>query len=128
VTYHIFYFIILLIDGKYKGIYGGIHSTKNINDNYLGSGTFLKKLQKEYGEKNFIKFDKFFFESREELIQYEKKIINKKWISSPYSINKVIGGNSSINIKNIPYTAEQRIEILEKKLEKELKIYNSDLD
>ena len=127
-TYHIFYFIVLLVDGKYKGIYGGIHSTNNLNDNYSGSGTFLKKLKKEYGEENFIKFDKFFFESRKELIECEKKIINKKWISSPYSINKTIGGNCSINNKNIPYTTEQRIEILEKKLEKELKMYNSDLD
>ncbi len=127
-TYHIFYFIVLLVDGKYRGIYGGIHSTNNLNDNYLGSGTFLKKLKKEYGEENFIKFNIKFFNTREEAITYEKKIINKNWIKSEYSINKTIGGNSSVNNKNIPYTAEQRIEILEKKLEKELKMYNSDLD
>lgn len=34
-------------------IYIGVHSTKNINDGYLGSGTALKKAVKKYGKQNF---------------------------------------------------------------------------
>ena len=127
-TYHFFYFIILLVDGKYKGIYGGIHSTKNLNDNYLGGGVYIKEIKKKYGDKSLIRFDMKFFDSREAAIQYEKKIINKDWIKNEYSINKIVGGRGSINKKNIPYTREQQIMLLEKKLKKELKIYNSDLD
>lgn len=126
--YHIFYFLILIVDNKYKGIYGGIHSTNNINDNYLGSSNIIKELKKKYGNKNFIKFNIKFFQSREQALQYEKKIINKEWIKNQYTLNKIIGGKGSINFNNQQYTAEQKIEILEKKLQKELKIYNSDLD
>ena len=75
--YHIFYFLILIIDNKYKGIYAGIHSTNNIDDNYLGSGVYIKELKKIYGYKNFIKFNIKFFENRQQALQYEKKIINK---------------------------------------------------
>ena len=126
--HHIFYFLILIIDSKYKGIYAGIHSTNNIDDNYLGSGAHISELKKIYGYKNFIKFNIKFFENRQQALEYEKKIVNKEWIKSEYTLNKVIGGKGSINNNNEKYTPEQKIEILEKNLQKALKIYNSNLD
>jgi hypothetical protein len=116
------------MDNKYKGIYAGIHSTNNIDDNYLGSGIHIKQLKKTYGYKNFIKFNIKFFENRQQALEYEKKIVNKEWIKSEYTLNKVIGGKGSINNNNQQYTPQQKIEILEKNLQKALKIYNSNLD
>lgn len=126
--YHIFYFLILIMDGKYKGIYGGIHSTNNIDDNYLGSGAHISQFKKMYGRENFIKFNMKFFENREEAFEYEKKLINKEWIKSEYTLNKIISRKGSINSNNKPHTPEQKINFLEKKLEKALKIYNCNLD
>ena len=128
IKYHIFYFLILILNGKYRGIYGGIHSTDNIDDNYLGSGTYISQFKKMHGYENFIKFNIKFFESREEAFEYEKKIINKEWVKNEYTLNKITGGRGSINSNNKPHTPEQKIKILEKKLEKALKIYNSNLD
>lgn len=126
--YHIFYFLILILNNKYKGIYGGIHSTNNIDDNYSGSGKHINKIKKTYGCENFIKFNIKFFKNRMEAIEYEKKIINKEWIKNKYTLNKITGGRGSLNNNNKPHTPEQKIKILQKKLKKALKIYNCNLD
>ena len=51
------------INGKW---YIGYHSTKDVNDDYLGSGRDLKKAIKKYGIKNFSKEILFVFNSAEE--------------------------------------------------------------
>ena len=51
--------------------YIGIHSTNNLNDNYMGSGTLLKRDYKIYGRDNFTKEIIKFFDNRSDLIKYE---------------------------------------------------------
>ena len=47
-----FYKITNKINRKY---YFGVHSTEDINDGYMGSGTVLAKAYKKYGIQNFEK-------------------------------------------------------------------------
>ena len=50
--HHLVYKIINGFNGMY---YYGIHSTNNINDDYMGSGRLLRKAIKEEGIDNFTK-------------------------------------------------------------------------
>jgi hypothetical protein len=101
--YHIFYFIVCVLNDRFKGIYGGIHSTKNIEDSYLGSGVFLKKIQKEYGVDNFFKFNFKFFENREDALEYENGDYEKYQIlqGMQYAFSKFPREGFSFIIKEI---------------------------
>jgi len=70
-THHFLYRTTNLINGKF---YIGIHSTGNISDGYLGSGTYLKRSIKKYGKENFKLEILEFFETRDLLIEAERKI------------------------------------------------------
>lgn len=122
--YHTFYVVAVLLGGKFKGLYCGVHSTENLNDNYLGSGVFLKNLVRTYGKENLVKLNKKFFSTREELVRYEKKVTNKDWYSSQYTLNNKRSGRS-VNENNQRYSVQQKLQNLEKKLKNELKEYNS---
>ena len=49
--------------------YVGIHSTKNLNDGYLGSGIALQKAIRKYGKENFTMIPLAFFDSRNEALE-----------------------------------------------------------
>lgn len=61
-----------LINGK---SYIGQHTTTNLDDGYLGSGTILKKAIEKYGKANFEREILEFADSYEELNNLEKKYI-----------------------------------------------------
>lgn len=87
--YHYFYRIINKNTQEY---YFGIHSTNNLNDNYMGSGTFLKKEYKKWGKDSFIKEILKFFDNREDLIKYEQLIVNENVLQDPLCLNIIRGG------------------------------------
>jgi hypothetical protein len=114
---HYLYQIKNNINGK---IYIGIHSTKNMDDGYYGSGNLISKSIKKYGKHNFTKTILKFCDSREELVNLEREIVNKYFIIREDTYNLCLGG-SSINstwensnktiknkLKNDPIWAEAR--------------------
>ena len=64
--------------------YVGIHSTTNVDDGYLGSGKRLRYSIRKYGKENHIKEILNFFESRESLLEEEKKIVNTDLINDVF--------------------------------------------
>lgn len=80
--------------------YIGIHSTYHINDNYLGSGTLLKKEIKRFGKKYFKKTIIEQFDSREKALQKEKELVCPEYLENKKVYNIIPGGRGNPNIDN----------------------------
>lgn len=92
--YHYLYKITNLRNNKY---YIGIHSTNDLNDEYMGSGVLIKKAIEKYGVDCFKKDIIQFVDSREDLIQLEKNIVNESIVNDEMSYNMVLGGSNFLN-------------------------------
>ena len=92
--YHYLYKIYNKVNNK---IYIGIHSTKNINDNYSGSGLALNKAYEKYGDNNFIKYILQFFNDRTELLSKESELVTEDFIKDNNNYNLCLGGNAPLN-------------------------------
>jgi hypothetical protein len=83
-----------LINGKY---YIGKHKTKNANDDYLGSGKYLKHAIKRYGKENFTKEILYVF-SDEQQMNLTERILVVPDIEVNY--NLCAGGNGGFEYIN----------------------------
>lgn len=89
--YHYFYKITNNLNDHY---YYGIHSTDNLDDGYMGSGTRLRYAYEKYGIENFTKEILKFFETREEAAKYEADIVNEVLIKDENCYNIIHGGET----------------------------------
>lgn len=91
------------INGK---TYFGKHSTNNINDGYMGSGTLLKRAKTKYGKNNFEKIiiisGNF---SLEQINRFEKCIIRVQKFLGKAEYNIAKGGDGG---KTSEWNKEQR--------------------
>jgi hypothetical protein len=87
--YHYFYKTTNNINGKY---YYGMHSTNNLDDGYKGSGVLLREAFNKYGKDNFTTEILKFFDTREELSEYERIFIDDKLIGDDMCYNIGVGG------------------------------------
>lgn len=76
-------------------IYIGVHSTNNINDDYMGSGTLISKAIKKYGKQNFTKTILQYFDTEEEMYEKESEIVNEKFVRLESNYNVMVGGYGS---------------------------------
>ena len=99
--YHYFYKIVNELNNHY---YYGVHSTDNLDDNYKGSGYRLKDAYKKYGLKKFTKYILRFFDTRKELLQYEREIVTYELCNEHNCYNIALGGNGAesllINVRD----------------------------
>lgn len=77
------------INGK---IYIGQHVTKDVNDNYMGSGKMLRRAQKKYGIENFTKEILFIFSTKEEMNLKEAELVTKDFCLREDTYNICPGG------------------------------------
>lgn len=95
------YYIVYQITNKINNkIYIGVHITENINDKYMGSGTNIKKAIKEFGKENFEKIILFNCNSKEEMLEKERELVNEEFIKNNNTYNIVLGGGK-INTDNM---------------------------
>jgi hypothetical protein len=80
--------------------YRGMHQTNNLEDGYLGSGTYLANAIKKYGKENFVKIILEFCESYDHMIEREKEYITDEWIKLENNYNLKTGGHSAGILSN----------------------------
>lgn len=76
------------INGK---TYIGRHSTDNLDDGYLGSGTILKRAIQKWGKDSFVRIVLFDFPTPEEMIAKEIELLTEEFIDSDDNYNIGIG-------------------------------------
>jgi len=69
-----------------------MHSTNNIDDGYLGSGTRLRKSIRKYGKDYHEKEILEFLPDRESLVNREKEIVNEIMLTDKRCMNLMKGG------------------------------------
>jgi group I intron endonuclease len=92
-TYHYIYKIVNIITNKY---YLGMHSTSNLEDEYLGSGKVLKRSLNKYGKANHKLEILEHLENREDLKKREREIITVEILKDPMCMNLAIGGQGGL--------------------------------
>lgn len=75
-------------------IYIGVHITHNIEDNYMGSGTNIKKAIKKFGKENFTKEILADLSNKDEMLDMEAKLVNEDFTKrkDTYNISRGGGG------------------------------------
>ncbi len=90
--YHYVYETKNLINNK---IYVGKHSTNNLDDEYIGSGTLLRRAINKHKKENFQKIILKYFNSKEEALKHEATIVTKEFVNRKDTYNLAIGGMGS---------------------------------
>jgi hypothetical protein len=88
----IFYIIYKTTNLLNNKIYIGQHITSNLDDGYLGSGIAITKAISMHGRKNFKREILYFCESKEELNEKEREIVNEEFVKRRDTYNLVCGG------------------------------------
>lgn len=123
--YNYFYKITNMKNGDF---YYGVHSTNDLNDGYMGSGKKLRMSYKEHGIKNFSKEILKFFDSRKELLEYERMVVNRDMILDPCCYNLCIGGVSDSNPCEFLFVYSRDDVDFKKRLKISRKEYNNNKD
>src|SRR5665213_1567072 len=93
--YYYIYTTTNLINGK---VYHGKHKTNNIDDGYLGSGTYLKRAIKKYGEENFNRVIRIFCRTEDIMNEMEEHLSYvEDWVGDKNCYNIKYGGQGGFD-------------------------------
>ena len=87
------------LNGK---IYIGKHETFNVDDDYFGSGKYLKRAIKKYGLENFTKTILIELQNVEEMNLLEKMVVTPEFCAREDVYNINVGGDGGWQYNNNP--------------------------
>ena len=87
--YYTIYKITNLINGKF---YIGQHITSNLEDDYMGSGLYIKNAIKKYGKENFKREFLFVFDNESDMDKKEKELVTVEFCLRTDTYNICEGG------------------------------------
>lgn len=87
--YYIVYKITNTISERF---YVGDHITHDLNDGYMGSGTYLKRAYAKYGIDNFKKEILFHFDNSIDMYLKEAEIVTEEFLINEKTYNLKVGG------------------------------------
>ncbi len=85
------------INGK---IYIGKHKTDNLQDDYLGSGVYLRKAIEKYGSENFERTILHVYNNEDEMNTKERELVNEEFINRADTYNLNVGGYGGFHFIN----------------------------
>jgi hypothetical protein len=91
------------INGKF---YIGKHQTKNIYDQYYGSGKNIKAAIKKYGKESFSKEILFVFDNEKEMNDKERELITEEFVLRIDTYNMGVGGEGGPHFKGKKHSQE----------------------
>ncbi len=102
-------YTIYKITNKVNGkIYIGKHQTKDLTDNYMGSGKMLRRAQSKYGLENFVREILHVFDTEEEMNAKEAELVTEEFCMQEDTYNICVGGQGGFSYINSIKTYEQR--------------------
>ena len=96
-----YYYLYKITNKKNNYFYIGVHCTNKIRDNYMGSGTAIRKAIKEEGIENFKKEILEYFNNSKELLKREREIVNSEFILRHDTYNIILGGGKLNGLNNV---------------------------
>lgn len=117
--YHFIYKTTNLLSGRY---YIGMHSTDDLNDGYLGSGTYLKRSINKHGKQNHSIEILEFLNSREELAVREREIVSLQEIAKRECMNLKVGGDGGFTVEQARKGRQVTDKVLEEKYGKDFRV------
>lgn len=83
-----------IINNKF---YIGIHKTKDINDDYYGSGVCINAAIQKYGKQNFKREILHVFSNRKDAIRKEIELVTEDLVENPMCYNVNLGGRGGFH-------------------------------
>jgi len=117
--YHFIYKTTNLLSGRY---YIGMHSTNNLDDGYLGSGTLLRRSINKHGKENHSIEILEFLNSREELVAREREIVSLQEIAKKECMNLKVGGEGGFTVEQAKKGRQITDKVLEEKHGKDFRV------